>query len=37
VGVATVRSDDIQLPAADSADAMRNVEFDRATSCYGTV
>jgi hypothetical protein len=37
VGVATIRSDDTQMPAVDSADAMRNVEFDRATSCYGTV
>src|SRR6202044_654859 len=37
VGVATVRSGDVQLPAVDSANPMRNVEFDRAASCYGTV
>jgi hypothetical protein len=37
VRVATARSGDAQLPAIDSANTMRNVEFDRATSCYGKV
>jgi hypothetical protein len=31
------RSGDAQLAAVDSANAMGSVEFDRATSCYGTV
>ena len=35
VGIATVRTRDAQLPAIDSADAMRNVEFDGATSSHG--
>jgi hypothetical protein len=30
VGIAAVRSGDAQLPAVDSANAMRNVEFDYA-------